>query len=166
MSKFEELCRAYAVSRKNYFDYRDACLNFAKDLVWGMVDYFKCPREQVKFIPLKEDIKPNTIYGLLGAMHLDDDTFWHLGFGLTLYVSPNIFPQETALLRFLVKKVDDCFVVKLGIGGDEFRIHKDQLDELTTFYDYVFEQIEESYEKELQRFLEQEETSRKIGFNV
>ena len=166
MSKFEDLCRAYATSRKNYFDYRDACLKFGTNLVNGMIDYFKCPREQVKFIPLKEDIKPNTMYSLLGAMDLDDDTFWHFGLGLTLYEAPNVFPQETALLPLLVKKVDDSFIVKFGTHGEEFKIHKDKPDEQTAFYEFVFRQIKESYEKALQRFLEQKETSRKIGFNV
>ena len=166
MSKFEDLCRAYAISRKSYFDYRDACLKFGTNLVNGMMRYFQCPKEQVQFIPLKEVIPPGLTSNLLGAMHLDDDTFWHFGLGITLYEAPNIFPQETVLLRVLMKKTHGYFIVKLGTRGEEFKIHGDKPDDFTVFYEFVFSQIKESYEKGLQRFLEQEETSRKIGFNV
>lgn len=164
MSKFKELCDAYTLSRKKYFDYWDACAIFATNLVNGVVDYFECPREQISFIPLKETPKPNTTYTLRGAMHLDEDTFWHLGVGLTLYTAPNIFPHERTILPFLIKKVDDNFIVKLGPEGKEFRDSTDKSDRFKEFFDFIFIKIKERYEKGLQKFLEQNETTRKIGF--
>jgi len=164
MSKFEELCKSYATARENYFNYRNACWDFASHLVSGMIDYFQCPKEQVKFIPLKGDEKPGSVYTLMGAMHLDDDTFWHLGVGLTLYIAPNVFPHETILLPLLIKKVTDYFIVKLDGHQKEFKIHIDKTDEFDTFYEFVFQQIQETYEKGLQRFLDQNEATRKIGF--
>lgn len=167
MSKFEELCRAYAVARKNYFDYRDTCCKFAHTLVSGMIDYFKCPKEQIKFIPLKGEVEPNSSYTVMGAIHLDDDTFWHLGVMLTLYEAPNVFPHQPVLLQLLIKKVDDYFIVKLGTKRQEFTIHEDKPDEFNPFYEFIFVLIKENHEKGLQRFLGKEqkkEEPRKIGF--
>ena len=164
MSKFEELCKAYATSRKNYFDYRETCSKFAHTLVRGMVDYFGCPKGQVKFIPLNKEVESGSIYTVMGAIHLDDDTFWHLGVRLTLYKAPNIFPHQPFLLRLLIKKVDDYFTVKLRTEGPEFKVHEDKPDEFNSFYEFIFDLIKEDLEKGLQRFLEQNETVRKIGF--
>ncbi len=164
MSKFKELCKAYETARINFFDYRRDCHTFASKLIDGLIDFLQCPKEQIKFIPLKKDYESDFTYTLMGAMHLNDDTFWHLGVGITLYKEPNIFPHETVLISFLIKEKSDSFTVKLGDSGKEFEILKDKPEDFNEIYEFIFNQIKETYEKGLKRFLEQKETSREIGF--
>lgn len=165
MSKFEELCKIYDSARGSYVDYQRVCHDFASRLVKSMIDYFQGPEGAVTFIPLQGEPEPEKTYTLMGAMHLDKDTFWHLGVVVTLYPRPGIFlPHRRNLLCFLIKKVEDYFIVKLSHLKEEFKIHRDKPDEFNPFFEFVFEKIKESYENSLQRFLEQDSIFR-IGFH-
>ena len=46
MSKYGELCEAYSVARKNYFDYWNECADFVTDLMNGLRTYFEMPPEK------------------------------------------------------------------------------------------------------------------------
>ncbi len=164
MSKFEELCKAYATSINNFSKYRDDCKEFASNLREGMSAYFQCPIEFTSL--LEEQTQP--LHTLTGLMYLGDDTFWHIGIKITLYKEPKGgLPQDTALLSILIKKIDDdYFIVKLGNIKQKFTIHNDKEDEFIDFYEFIFEQIKRHYEEGLKDFLEQNETSIKIGFQI
>lgn len=165
MSKFDELCGAYKTAQDNYSNYHTACVKFYGTLVSEFVKYLDCPREQVTFLPLDKEPDPGSTYSIPGAMHLDDDTYWHLGFRLTLYISPNTFPHQPILLRLLAKKVDDHFLVKLGKDGPQFKVHENNPKELEPFFDSLFTAIKEDFENGLQSFLSQgEQEIRRIGF--
>lgn len=68
-----------------------------------------------------------------------------------LYEVPNGRPQENVRSTLLIKKEDGRFVVKYGRESkDEFRICEDDEDDLKKFYDYIFDEIKELYDKQLE----------------
>ena len=75
-------------------------------------------------------------------------------------------PTETVTLAYSVKKHNDYFDVRIAGLNEEFHIHENNLDEYALFYDFIFDKIKEDYEKGLQKFLDQEDGTRKIGFQA
>lgn len=148
MSKFDELCRAYVQSKRAFTEYQNACRNFARDLITGMVQYFDWPQNQeITYIPLGEEISPsNRFYALAGAMRMDDQSFWHFGVELTIYEYSGANPVKF-VLSFFVKKVGTHFIVKLGPNGKEIRIHEAEIDKLEPLYDAVFAQVKEFFSR-------------------
>jgi hypothetical protein len=142
MSKFDEICEAYRLARQQFREYEETCRNFARDLVFGMIDYFEWPQTQeITYIPLGEEINPNNrFYALAGAMRMDDESFWHFGVELTAHEPGGAHPVSF-LLSFFIKKVGPHFIVKLGPNGREIKIHEDKQGELGPFYEAVHRQI-------------------------
>jgi hypothetical protein len=141
-SKFDEICLTYRQSRRGLLEYQDVCQGFAKDLVYGMIDYFDWPHNQeITYIPLGEDVDPNNrFYAISAAMQMDDDSFWHFGLELTVQEPGGSYPLPF-LMSFFIKKVGPHFIVKLGPEGKEIKIHEQRRGELTPFFDAVFVQV-------------------------
>jgi hypothetical protein len=163
MSKFEEICHVYSGARRAFREYEETCQNFARDIVYGMVDYFEWPHDQeITYIPLGEEISPNNrFYALAGAMRMDDESFWHFGVELTVHEPGGSYPTPF-LLTFFIKKVGPHFIVKLGPKGREIRIHEDRRGDLSPFYEAVFAQIVEFFSKRYQEALTRRE--KELGF--
>lgn len=151
MSKFDEICRAYSKARRAFREYEETCREFARDLVYGMIDYFEWPTDQeITYIPLGEEFNLNDrFYALAGVMRMDDESFWHFGVELTVHDLGGSHPVPF-LMSFFIKKVGPHFIVKLGPKGKEIRIHEDRRGELMPFYDAVFMQIVEFFSKKYQ----------------
>jgi hypothetical protein len=151
MSRFEELCESYTSARKRYFNYENECMEFGIKMMNGLKEYLECPPEQVNYYPPDKESDPNVSYNIHGATKLGEDGFWHVGIGIGLYEVPNGRPQENVRSTLLIKKEDGRFVVKYGRESkDEFRICEDDEDDLKKFYDYIFDEIKELYDKQLE----------------
>lgn len=166
MSKFIELCETFKDSRDEYIVYRDTCYNFMGTLVHKLIDSWQCPEEAITWIPVDKDIEPNTRYSIPGAMTLDEDAWWHLGLVITLYVKPNVFPQEKLLLDICLKKDEDGFILKVAGPDNEFSVHEGNDEECEAFYESVYDIIKGNYKKGLNDFLDGEIKTRKIGFQA
>lgn len=163
MSKFEEISQTYRQSRRAFLDYEKECQNFARDLVFGMVDYFEWPTDQeINYIPLGEELDPNNkFYALAGAMRMDAESFWHFGVELTIYEPGGSYPTPF-ILSFFIKKVGSNFIVKLGPKGRQIKIPEEQQNSLAPFYNAVFVQIVEFFKKRYHQALTGQETD--FGF--
>ena len=148
MSKFDEICLAYREARKEFRLYEETCRDFARELVYGMVEYFEWPQSQeITYIPLGEEINANNrFYALGGAMRMDDESFWYFGVELTAHEPGGSYPV-TFLLSFFIKKTGPHFVVKMGPKGREIKIHEDRQGELAPFFDAVQQQIMQFFRK-------------------
>jgi hypothetical protein len=166
MSKFSELCQVYSSARKNYFDYWHECANFVTDLMNGLREYFEMPKENLKFVPLSEKPEFAKKYAAKDSMLLEQDTFWYVGVMLTLCGMLEDQPEETLILPILVKKPDDVFIVKFGPAGDEFQIAGADKAGRIPFYDYIYNQINDTYTDRLHKFLEKMISERRIGFSA
>ncbi|MEM7117450.1 MAG: hypothetical protein AAF614_33770, partial [Chloroflexota bacterium] len=163
MSKFEEICQAYSQARRTFNEYEETCREFARDLVYGMIDYFEWPQDQeVTYIPLGEELDPNNkFYALAGAMQMDDDSFWHFGVELSVYASGGAY-HKSFVISFFIKKIGQNFIVKLGQNGREIKIPESQKDNLQPFYEAVFLQIKNFFARDYIKALTGQETE--FGF--
>jgi hypothetical protein len=161
MNKFDEICEAYKNSRHEFFDYEGECRKFVVQIVQGLIKYLRCPKEQIKYYPINEEPEKNTEYHIGGAMEFNDnDRFWHIGLGITIYEAPRVYPQETIRAELLIKKVDDQYHVKFGKRGKLFKLPEDDID---NFYNHIYESLLNLYRGDLHQYLNEENTKiRKI----
>jgi len=164
MSKFNDLCHVYSTARRNYFDYWNSCADFATELLRGLGDYLECPKNNLSFVPLKENPVYGKHYNAKESMHLEQDTFWYVGMMFTLCPDESGEPEETIFLPVLIKQSDSEFTVKLGPQGEPLQIIPGNQEHYTHFFDHVYAQINSVYEDRLHKFLEREPSSRRIGF--
>ena len=151
MTRFEDLCGSYTSARKRYFNYENECMEFGIKMVDGLKEYLECPPEQVNYYPPDKESDPNVSYNIHGATKLGEDGFWHVGIGIGLYEVPNGRPQENVRSTLLIKKEDGHFVVKYGKESkDEFKVCEEKEEDLKKFYDYIFDEIKELYDKQLE----------------
>lgn len=163
MSKFDEIRQAYTTARKRFRDYEETCRDFARDLVFGIIDYLEWPRDQeITYIPLGEELDPNNkFYALTGAMRMGDESFWHFGVELTLK-EPHGANPVSFIMSFYIKKVGQYFIVKLGPKGREIKIHEDQRGELEPFYEAVFLQVMDFFNRRYYQAITKQE--KELGF--
>jgi hypothetical protein len=164
MSKFEDMCAAYADSRNKFFSYRKRCQSHMSALVSGFIEYCKIPPDQVLFLPCDHEPKENSRYSLPGAMHLDEDTYWYLGVQITLYEKPNIFPHQPILLILCVKDINGDLFVKIGRDSQTQQLNLSDESERSSFYDQLVGIITRYFKEGLQQFLETEAKLKRIGF--
>lgn len=164
MSKFDEICQVYRKSRRAFLEYETACQDFARDLVFGMIEYFEWPRDQeITYIPLGEDLDPsNKFYALAGAMRMNEESFWHFGVELKASEPGGAYPIPF-VMSFYIKKAGPYFIVKLGPMGREIKIHEEQRNALDPFFEAVFRQIVEFFTKKYHQALAQQQ-DQELGF--
>jgi hypothetical protein len=163
MSKFDELCKSFEESRRHFEAYRDEHFNFADQLIRGLIEYFEIPQSQIKFRPADGTADRDSNYTMRGAMHLGDDTFWHLGIIITFYEKPDRFPHQPISFDFRMKKKEDKFIIQNKPQDKEHIIDPNSQQDFTQFYDNLFDGIRDYFS--FQAFLEKEHTEpRRIGF--
>ena len=151
MTRFEELCESYANARKKFFNYEHECMDFGSKMVAGLAEYLECPPEQVNYYPPDKESDPNVTYNIQGATILGEDGYWHVGIGIGIYEAPNVRPQENVRSTLLIKKNNSHFIVKYGkLSKEEYRICEDKKEDFKEFYDHVFEEIRNLYDKQLE----------------
>jgi len=148
MSKYEDLTQIYRQARKSHRDNEETCRNFARELVFGMIEHFEWPQNQeITYIPLGEELDPsNKFYALKGAMRMDAQSFWQFGVELKLQEASGAYPISL-VLSFYIKKVEDHFVIKLGPNGKPGRISADNEQELEKFYNVVYHLLQDFFQK-------------------
>jgi hypothetical protein len=164
MSKYDDLCQAYANSRKAYVDYRNACFGFAQELLEGLFSFLQVPEGRIRIVPVSREPDPEAVYTLSSAMHLDEDTYWHVGVVVDLMDAAGAFPPQAVLIKLLLKRHDGVFFVRLGQDGDDMKVREGQPQDMALVMEHIFGAVKESYDQGLQQFLDQDESTRKIGF--
>jgi hypothetical protein len=140
MSKFEELCKAYAAARKQSIEYKHSCQDFADFVVHRMSLYFECPIET-------------------GEMHVDEDGYLFLQIAMRLYENPqepDNSAQEEVKFSLSIRKKRDTFVVSVYPNGNNFTIPRDDLNKLDEIYEFIATTIMELYEDKLKLWLGEE----------
>lgn len=165
MTRFDELCFAYRTSREKFFSYREDGFMFAGDLVSRYQKFLGVTNDCFVFVPTDKPAKPETTYTLFGAIHLNDDTYWHLGLQFTLFTAPNAYPQQPVLIVFRFKKIGEKkYHVKISEEDSGHEITCGNEAEFNAFFDFLQQQIVAHFEDGLQEFLEQSAPLRTIGF--
>ncbi len=154
MPGYQDLRKAFASGRQKYADYHTECIHLGGGLVTALRAYLGCPPEALTLRPLNLEPEDGAHYTVPGSMHLDDDTYWHLGVVLTVYEAPDIFPQEDVQLRFRFKKFPGYYEVRLAEFPDEFRIMDPRAPEqFKPLFELLAQTLIDKYENGLQQFL-------------
>lgn len=164
MTKYQELCSIFTKARNKYFDNRRACLNFTTNFIGGLTNFLQCPEEQVKIFPFEGEREPGFTYTIAGEMKLDNNSFWHLRIGIELHQDSDILPYDIITFPIFIKKPNDHFILKLGSEGERFEIHDNDEDEFKSVFEQIFKKIKDIYEQDIQKFNEQKNTVKKMGF--
>lgn len=165
MTKFDELCAAYKTSRETYFAYRNDGFKFAMELMSRYKEFLGVQSEYFRFVPADETPKPDTTYTIPGAIHLNDDTYWHLGLLLTLFTAPSEYPQQPVLIVFRFKQISGKkYQLKISEEDTGHEITCGDESQFNMFFEFLQAQIVVHFENGLQEFLEQSAPLRTIGF--
>lgn len=137
MTRFEELCEAYARSSQEYLNCKHSCQDFADFLVHRFSLYLECPMKTEE-------------------MRFDEDASLYVRTSLVLYANPQDAthsPTETIGINLCVsKKGNDFEITFLGFDNDFdgkiFRVPEDDLNRLDELYEAIFNRIKSNYERE------------------
>ncbi|EOW2276201.1 MULTISPECIES: hypothetical protein [Klebsiella pneumoniae complex] len=165
MSKFEEICAAYKISQDNFNAYRSRSMDFALSLGHKYIQYLGVTKGNFWWVPEHDSSTEKEGYTIPGAMHLDDDTYWHLGLKIKIFMAPNAFPQQELLIIFKFKeKEEKVFEVMIDHVDKKHDIEIWIDASYTVFFNHLQEVILAMYQDGLDNFLASQQESRKIGF--
>jgi hypothetical protein len=166
MSKFEEMCKAFTDARNTWTAYRDRCFQHISTLSTGFVKYCEIPQGRFAFVPDK-DSEADKQYSPHDAIQFDSDGYWHLGWRIGLFESPNSFPQRQVVVRFALKESESGKVmVKRGWEQEAHELDLNNESQCREFYDSITDRIKEYYGRNPQDFGGDESRSNKMGFQV
>jgi hypothetical protein len=129
MSKFEELCQAYANARKEYLESIQMRQDFIDAFVRKMSDYFQCAIEQTD-------------------VTLDDRGIMHFNLLMILYENPNLpekSTSETVSISLTLEKIIDNYIISIFPWGKDFKLFWDEFNKFEEVYDFIFEKIQDYY---------------------
>ncbi|HBM3089213.1 hypothetical protein PTQ46_14475 [Klebsiella michiganensis] len=165
MSKFEEICAAYKVSRDNFHDYRNRSMDFALSLGHKYIQYLGIASENYRWVPPSESSTEKAGVTIPGAMELDDDTYWHMGLKIKIFSAPNVFPQQELLIVFKFKEKEAKVFEVMVDGVDKKHDIETYSDaSFTVFFNHLQDVILAQYQDDLDNFLASQQENRKIGF--
>jgi hypothetical protein len=148
MSRFEELCQAYASAKQRTELSRQACQKFAEGFISGMSDYFQTPigRQRESF-------------DKQGVMHFETS--------LTLYEDPKNREDsfaEVVLIFWSLENILDNYILTIYPWGENFQLFENEWDKFELVYELVFERVKEAYLEKVTWPKEGKTTVRDLGW--
>ncbi len=164
MTKFESLCSAYKKARDNYVSQRENGFLFAQDLINRYIQYLGVPRACFRFVPTDPAMKAKATKSILGAIHHNDDSYWHLGLQLTLFTAPKGYPEQPILVVFRYKQIaDKVFDVKISDDDPGHRITREAHADYLAFFEFLQGNIVRFFESGLQQFSAETPVLKTVG---
>jgi hypothetical protein len=113
MSKYDEICAAYAKARTAWEDHRQACREFTADLADKLAADLGAPREDIFFLPPNVTYDPREVRPVDTALTYGADGAFH--YGLALRVRPATGNPITEVLLVQIS-------IARNPGGFELRV--------------------------------------------
>ena len=129
MSRFEELCQAYALGKQKTELSRQGCRQFVAGFISAMSDYFQAPIEGQK-------------------ESFDEQGLMHFETCLTLYEDPAHRENslaEVIVMFWSVEKILDNYILTIYPWMKEFQLFENEWAQFELVYEFVFERIKEAY---------------------
>ena len=148
MSKFEELCQAYAIAKQNTEATEKACKRFAEGFTTAMSNYFQTSIEKQQ-----ESFDEN------GLMHFET--------ALTLYQDlkdKENSDSEIVVIFWSVENILDNYILTLYPWMNEYKLFENELDKFLQIYQHIFEIIKETYQNPIILSQEEKNTIRNLGW--
>ncbi len=164
VTKFESLCSAYKAARDIYVSQRENGFLFAQDLVNRYIQFLGVPRACFRFVPTDQAVKGKATKSILGAIHHNDDSYWHMGLQLTLFSAPKGYPEQPILIEFRYKQVaEKVFDVKISSNDPGHRITQEAEADYLAFFEFLQRNIVHYFESGLQQFAGDTPTLKTVG---
>ena len=163
MTRFNELCSAYAEVNRQYGVYRTECMAFVGQLVTGLRQYLEAPDGFVSLYAKQGSFAGRKVDGPTAAMHLADDTFWHFGIALDLYEESGQLPYHCVGFDFRLKRVGNKFMLHVD-SGPVFELTKENPDGFGPVYEYLFQFVKNRYQDSFSEFVLKGDSTRRFGF--
>jgi hypothetical protein len=148
MSKFEELCQAYAKAKQEAAEKCQACQQFTDVFIQKMGEYFDC-----------SVARDNVSFDAQGTMHCQ--------ILVTLYDNPHNLQEstkESVSISLSVSKVIDNYIVTIFPWMKEYKLFWNEFDKFEEVYEFIFEKIKESYIGRSDFFSEDYQNSYSLGW--
>ena len=166
MTRYDELCKAYAKNLSDFKTYKETCYRFALKLMEELKQEYNIPDERLK-LRSKDDPKEVTD-NMLEAMDMQKDTFWHIRFSITVCADMEEQIKESMSFEICIKKVTSNFILSIPNEREFNILETDGKYNFREFFDYLFNSLKSFYEHELERFLISTPSTKKeqspIGF--
>jgi hypothetical protein len=160
-TRYQELTRSLEEARKRYSDYRSDAVFFAATFARGLTDYLAGPRDLVAFEPPPGAPEADGV-DVERSIHLDEDTYWHLGLRLRL-ASDKASDAVRIEVRF--KKVESRYLVNL-FGHEDFELTEPTPMALEPVYAELFASMKRHYDDGLRLFLDQRGQNLHLPFSA
>jgi len=133
MSKYLELCEAYANALSRTRETQQKCIKFADTFFKQMSDYFSYSfkLERTSF---DRDNKMRIETSIILSEFPDN---------------PEAGSQERIILNFSLKKILDNYILTLDSWSEEHKLFEDEFDKFEEVYEFIFEKIREIYLNEI-----------------
>lgn len=170
MTRYEELCKAYAKNLSDFKTYKEACYKFASTLMEELKREFNIPDDHLK---LRSKNDPKEIAeNMLDAMDMQKDTYWHIRFSITVCADMEEQQKdphkESMSFEISIKKVSTHFILAIPNEREFTILEHEGTYNFKNFFDFLFSSLKSFYEQELDRFLTTAPNAKKeqspIGF--
>ncbi len=165
MSKYENLCHAYAAARKDFFENREGCRQIAEQLVTGLAAHLGCEPDQLRYVRFSARGGDRTDQTLDEVLSLGAGDIWNFGVRLMLHETPGATPSEAFLIGISLEPVTGGYVLYARGVPEKYRLLKsgDNSHVMSTFYENLYRRIRDSYKNPKLRFSSREQTERALG---
>ncbi|MGF1488626.1 MAG: hypothetical protein ACFBSE_16195 [Prochloraceae cyanobacterium] len=133
MSKYLELCQAYANALSRTRENRQKCVDFSNTFLKQMSNYFSYSFE-IETTSFERD---NTI---------------NIETSMILYEfpdRPDTGSKEKVILNFSIKKILDNYILTLDAWDEQYKLFENESDEFEEVYEFIYEKIREAYLTEI-----------------
>ncbi|MGH9543643.1 MAG: hypothetical protein ACRD23_00340 [Terriglobales bacterium] len=106
MSRFDEMCAAFATGQKARDAYEQRCVQNLARLVQDFAAYCAFPDGMLKIVPLDKEIDHKMTYFLPSVANESDDGFWNVGLWITVMAKPHAMQWAELLIALSVAEND------------------------------------------------------------
>lgn len=152
MTKFDELIEIYTNSGEEFNNYRWKCIDFAKEIGKNLAHYLGSKEEDIQYYLYDKEGKPIEAHPR-DALILKNDTYWHYGMGINMYIKGNKNPAPPFIFNIAIKEDKNKFIVEFTDLKKEFNVNLGKSEDFKPINDLIFNTIKERFENELDKFL-------------
>jgi hypothetical protein len=136
MSKFQELSESYFKYKAEETQYYDECFRFISNLKDLFLEYLDCDNTRISFFQPSTGLKDSQGPLFPDKIELYEDTFFHVGVALRFSADKSL-PVQLVTFKWLVKKIDDEYIIKFNDSPIEFKASGVDDPKLIEFFDFI-----------------------------
>jgi hypothetical protein len=161
-TRYQDLCQALEDARKRFKDYRSDCVFFASQFARQLTENLGGPKDLVSFEPTGGARQGDGPVTIEEAMHLDEDTYWHLDMRVHLAAEK---AKDDIRLHVRFKKIEKLYVVNL-FGHEDFELAEPSPAALEPIFAFLFLSVKRHYDDGLRLFLDKRGKNLQLPFSA